>query len=327
MELLENYNEKCKKNGFPVARPLVFDMTGQPETFSDFNTPVHEITFYNPTTEIENKGKKQLALRVEPKSSEIDAHIVFFEEENGTWKALEKSPHLHLQDPFYIKNIHGYQILGGVEVFPHPTEPDSLSWKTVFYRYVDDICEIEKPFATGPGGMKDIRLIELLNGKIGIFTRPQGGKYGRGKIGYTEIDELADLTPEVINNAKIIGDQFAKDEWGGANDLYLLADGRIGVLGHIAHYDKDIKGQEMRKNYYAMAFVFDPDDRSVSDIKIIANAGDLEFCMDRKTNQLGNVLFSGGLKIEGEKAKLYAGVNDIHAVCLEIDNPFAFACS
>ncbi|MFD1908946.1 DUF1861 family protein [Paenibacillus rhizoplanae] len=61
-------------------------------------------------------------------------------------------------------------------------------------------------FTTGPNKMKDIRLVALADGRIGVFSRPRGsevkGQYGsESMIGFTVIDKLEDLTADVIENA------------------------------------------------------------------------------------------------------------------------------
>jgi len=96
--------------------------------------------------------------------------------------------------------------------------------------------------------MKDIRLVELKNGKIGVFTRPQGRRGRRGKIGFTTISSLENLTPRTLTKAQIIKGQFAKGEWGGVNQALILKNGKIGALGHIARYSKD----KQNRFYYAI---------------------------------------------------------------------------
>ena len=88
-------------------------------------------------------------------------------------------------DPFWAE-IKGELVFGGVEVFPHPTIPGAPGWRTNFYRGPSpDKLEY---FASGPDGMKDIRLIELPNESV--CSPPAGRSRGRGTIGYVEIDEL-----------------------------------------------------------------------------------------------------------------------------------------
>lgn len=322
-KLLIEYRKRCEARGYPKAAPILTnpndEICQRTVIASDSNDGVKgEITYYNPTGMIERNGKQHLALRVEPKACELDSHVIFFEKKEKMWEALEESPHLHLQDPFWVENVQGYHILGGVEVYTRKNSR-ALGYRTVFYRFERHLQEMAKPFAYGPKGMKDIRLIELANGKIAVFTRPQGGKNGPGRIGYIEIKKLEELTPRKINEAKIIENQFLAQEWGGVNDLHFLANGKIGVVGHIAHYEGRLK------NYYAMSFEFDPASGEAASMKIIADAHDIDFPVDRKFDNLGHVIFSGGMRLEGKRAKLYAGVNDIHAVCFDLANPFLSA--
>lgn len=60
--------------------------------------------------------------------------------------------------------------------------------------------------------MKDIRLLQLEKNQILVMTRPQGSIFvngkryeaGRGKIGYTILHSLNELTPEAILDATIL---------------------------------------------------------------------------------------------------------------------------
>ncbi len=205
--------------------------------------------------------------------------------------------------------------------------------------------------------MKDIRLIEISPGRIAVFTRPQGKIGGRGKIAYIEISSFDELEP-AIPRAEIIQNQFSDSDWGGANELHLLKNGRIGVLGHIAHFhpchcqDLDMSGDEAisritslqhhiarnddtekinRKSgyhvkirhYYAMAFCFDPEDKKASAMEILASARDFPV-MESKKPELGNIVFSGGLeRLPDGMARLYAGIGDVAAGCVTIPDPFS----
>lgn len=91
--------------------------------------------------------------------------------------------------------------------------------------------------------MKDIRLVELDDGEIGLFTRPQGlayrAKTGRiADVGFTVLPGLAYLSEQAIVEAPVLDGLFRADEWGGVNQAYMLKDGRIGVIGHIAYSDE-----------------------------------------------------------------------------------------
>jgi Protein of unknown function (DUF1861) len=276
-------------------------------------TGVGERDVYNISAPFEDEGELVIAGRVESRDSE-HSEVYFFVERDGKWTPREGAPVFALQDPF-VSKIHGHLVFGGVQIFPHPTIEGTLSWRTIFYRG-KNIASL-KEFAKGPDGMKDIRLVELKDGSIGVFTRPQGEKGGRGKIGFTRIASLDDLTAEVIENAPLLDNQFIDEEWGGVNELHLLANGLVGVLGHIAYLDK-----EGNRHYYPMVFVLNPDTMETSNIELIATRSHfLEG--PAKRPDLVDVVFSGGLirKKDGT-ADLYAGISDAEAQKITIVDPF-----
>ncbi|WP_221567153.1 DUF1861 family protein [Alkalihalobacillus sp. TS-13] len=276
-------------------------------------TGVGEKDVYNITSPFEDEGELVITGRVEGCDTE-HSDVAFFVEENGVWKPRKNTKTFALQDPFFTR-IAGELVFGGVEIFPHPTNEGALSWRTVFYRG-STINELER-FATGPNGMKDIRLIELESGKIGVFTRPQGEKGGRGKIGYTEIASLEELTPEIIDQAPLIDVHFIDEEWGGANEVHLLKNEKIGVLGHIAKFDE--KGD---RHYYPMVFIYEPDTNEISEMEIIATRADFPDG-PAKRDDLHDVLFSGGLvRLDNGQAELYAGVSDAEAHKAILPDPF-----
>ncbi len=268
---------------------------------------------YNITAPFEVKGETVIAGRVEARDSE-HSHVMFFHETDTVWTPIENTPVLELQDPF-VSFIHGQLVIGGVEIFPHPVNPGALGWRTVFYKggSLDQL----NPFAKGPDGMKDIRLVELENSRIGVFTRPQGEKGGRGRIGYTEISKLEELEPSVIDEAPLLDLPFHEDEWGGVNELHLLSEGEVGALGHIACFDE--KGD---RHYYAISFVFHPDTRACTRLKMIAQRSDF-LDSPAKRPDLQDVVFSGGLVRKNDgTARLYAGVADASAQYIYLNDPF-----
>lgn len=267
---------------------------------------------YNITAPFSSAGKTIVAGRVEPRCHEYSATI-FFEETDNIWSPVPDAPTFELQDPF-VTCIRGELIFGGVEI----TNVDGfLAWKTIFFRGPDIFNLTE--FFRGPTGMKDIRLCDLENGRIAVFTRPQGEIGGRGIIGYTEVNRLEDLTIDVIWQAGLLEGMFHPLDWGGVNEALLLANGEIGVLAHAAHYEND--DMTRARYYHATSFVFDPLRREFRDYKIIA-------CRDQfedgpaKEKFLTDVIFSSGLIRNHVKTILYAGVSDAEAHWIEIENPF-----
>lgn len=268
---------------------------------------------YNITAPFEDDGEMVIAGRVEGRNTEY-SEVIFFVCNNNVWEPRKNTRSFKLQDPFYTK-INGDLIFGGVEVWANENEPDRLYWRTAFYKG-KNINQLEL-FAKGPVGMKDIRLVELQDGRIGVFTRPQGDIGGRGQIGFTTINSIEELNPDVISNAELINKRFIEEEWGGSNEPRLLKNGFIGVLGHIACFDN-----EGNRHYYSTVFSLHPDTREISAMKIIATRANFEKS-DAKKPDLVDVIFSGGLvRLGNGIAALYAGVSDIEAHRILIPDPF-----
>lgn len=267
---------------------------------------------YNPTVPFDYNGRTLMIGRVEKRDSEKSQAVFFERLKDDTYAEVARMRRYDLQDPFITK-IGSMWVFGGVETFAHPDNPNNLWWRTKFYAG-DDLFNL-KTLTYGPNGMKDIRLVELANGKVGVFTRPQGDVGGRGKIGFTIIDKLEDLCVEVIQRAKLLR-QFDDEEWGGVNQPLLLDNGNIGVIGHIAKFSND-----GARHYYSIAFTLNPVDGSYSPMKIIAARKDF-LDGEAKRDDLVDVLFSAGIVEENEIIRLYVGVSDIEVQSIQIDNPF-----
>ncbi|MBK5215414.1 MAG: DUF1861 family protein [Candidatus Pacebacteria bacterium] len=300
VELLKNFENKTSLS------------PGEKLNFSGVNG----LDVYNISAPFQVGNKTFISGRVEERGDLAKSQVKFFEKNNDVWIPSKDTPTFPLEDGFITK-IEGELIAGGVEVYPVYTkiDPKGIGYRTVFYRG-QDLNSLKK-FTTGPNKMKDIRLVSLQNNNIGVFTRPQEGINNEGKIGYLEIKSLEDLNVENILGAKIIENQFAPGEWGGANELHPLADGKIGVLGHIAY--KDFKGD---KHYYAMSFIYDTKTNTSSPVEIIATRKNFPEGAAKKP-ELSDIIFSGGLvRYEDGTATLYAGLSDAEAGRIEIPDPF-----
>jgi len=268
---------------------------------------------YNISAPFEDEGELVIAGRVEERNSE-QSETYFFVKRDGIWLPRSGSPVLQLQDPFYTR-INDELIFGGVETFPHPQDSRRLAWRTVFYKGAN-VNEL-RPFFVGPDHMKDLRLVQTKNGDIGVFTRPQGEKGGRGKIGFTKVRSLNELTIDVVMEAPILEGQFLDDEWGGCNEIHLLSNGLLGILGHIARFDG-----AGNRHYYPMIFIYDPEKGVFSDMEIIAERADF-LSGPYKRPDLANVVFGGGLVRHPDgTADLYAGTSDAEAQKMTIEDPF-----
>lgn len=269
---------------------------------------------YNVTAPFLDEGEWVIAGRVEDRASERSS-IMFFVEKNGKWTPREGAPVFELQDPFFTF-VRGELVLGGVQVFFDPDDPHYVTtWRTVFYRGYR-VRELRE-FAQGPLTMKDVRLIDQQNGRIGVFTRPMPVGDARAMIGYAEISDLDELTEDLMANAEVLKGQFLKVEWGGANEVHLLNNGKLGVLGHVAWMDYG-----NIRHYYPMVFALDPATRAHTPLKMIATRS-LFPEGPAKRPDLEDVLFSGGLRRNGDgTATLYTGVSDAEAARIVIEDPF-----
>ncbi|MDR1789389.1 MAG: DUF1861 family protein [Opitutaceae bacterium] len=268
---------------------------------------------YNITAPFAANGRLLLAGRVEERSVERSS-VLFFEENNGVWRRAAGTPVFEgLQDPC-VAFINGEWVFGGVN-FP-VMSAGQPGWRMEFFR--GKTPDTLRHFLSGPDRMKDIRLAQLTDGRVGVFTRPQGTVGGRGKIGFLAADSLERITAPALVSAPLLAPQCVDDEWVGANEIHPLPGGVLGVLGHIAHFSAD-----GARHYCAMAFRFDPATRAAEPLRLIADRGFFP-PGPAKRPDLADVIFSGGLSRDGNgSALLYAGLGDCEAGWTEIPDPFA----
>ena len=268
---------------------------------------------YNISSPFEFAGKTFILGRVESRDSE-HSQACFFEAAGPARYVLNlEAPSFQLQDPFYTF-IEDQLVVGGVEVREKTSNPSEFEWRTVFYKGTD-VTNLER-FFEGPFGMKDLRIKGLNDGRILVLTRPQGEKGGRGNIGAVLLDCLDQLTVTAVDEAPLLEGQFIDEEWGGANEIHQLADDRLGVLGHIACFD-----EAGDRHYYAMTFELSLPDFAIRDVKLVAERQDF-LPGQAKRPDLEDVVFSGGILLNGQEATLYAGISDAEAQKLDLVNPF-----
>ena len=287
-------------------------------------TDVGNRDVYNPTV-LKIDGELVLAGRVESRDYPSDAYTAptetrfFTEVRKGVFTPLRDTPVFRLEDPSLMW-IGDEIIMGGVEVEWTPN--GKHEWFGVrfngywmrFYRG-RSLKDLE-PFAVGPKDMKDIRLVDLGERGVGIFTRPQGKEFGMGRIGWTTLRSLDELSPERIEDAHIFHNQFSKNSHGGVNAAYPLTDGTIGVLLHKARVAGTMR------HYEAATAVFDPDMLEWSPLRTIARRSDFPEA-PAKRPELTDVVFPGALLRENADTwTLYAGLSDAATGRRTIENPF-----
>lgn len=270
-----------------------------------------KLDVYNITAPFELNGSTYIAGRLHARDSRYYSSIVFFKQSGKKWLAEEKAIQ-NLEDPFIAK-IHGKTIFGGVRLYKD-RDHNLINLVTLFFemKSLEDL----KLLAKGPPKMKDIRLVGLKKGKVGVFTRPQGEIGGRGQIGYITLNSIDDLNAGYIIEAPIIPLLFNPYEWGGVDDAHLVGS-QILVLGHRAYWDNIFK----LRRYRAWMFNIDSKSFKYTDLGIVAAREDFPKSPAR-SKELRDVFFPGGLKkFKDGWCKIYGGINDVSAGVITIPDP------
>ena len=117
----------------------------------------------------ENPAQVLIAGRVEARDSERSTIRFFTQTPSGQWLLVPGLPAFDLQDPF-VTHLGGVLHLGGVEILE---DPEGLPGNPFRYRTVIMACPTlrsARRVFTGPWGMKDIRLVDTGDGRLGVFT-------------------------------------------------------------------------------------------------------------------------------------------------------------
>jgi hypothetical protein len=272
---------------------------------------VGDLDVYNPSRDFLFQGRHYLAGRVEPRDSELSKVVIFRKKAPYIYEATDVSLP-NLQDPS-VAFLGGKILLGGTEIVPDETGKIT-SWRTVFYEGAD-FASLQKVLLA-PLKMKDVRVFENQK-SFDVFSRPQGGVAGPGKIGFAIASSLKAITPEFIEQAPLIDDLFGPKAWGGVNQVHRLKNGWLGLLGHAAFMSEgDVR------HYYGMTFAFNPKTRERTPYKIIAERLDFPGG-PAKRSDLADVIFVGGVVRRPDGlATLYAGLSDARSALALIDDPF-----
>ncbi|MEI8083382.1 MAG: DUF1861 family protein, partial [Actinomycetes bacterium] len=134
--------------------------------------------------------------------------------------------------------------------------------------------------------------------------------------GFAVADSLEKVTTALIAGVPPIAGMFVAAEWGGVNDAVPLDGSRLGVLGHIACYD-----DARNRHYYPMAFVLDADDMSWTPPVLLFERSDLG-PGESKRPDLSDVVFPGGMQLDGESLEIFCGAGDAEAHRVVVRSPF-----
>lgn len=267
-----------------------------------FNIPEGQDA-YNITTPFDSHGCRYIAARVEPREDELGSKAIFFQQNGEEWVVDPEVRQYPLQDPF-VQKVNGELLFGGNEVWKSGEE---VYWRVVFFRGRN--IQGLRLFARGPVGVKGIRLVELQDGRIGLSKRVDG------KIIFSVIQDLEGL-PQALKPPNIrrgiVLDLFKDGYFGNVNEMCLLPDGKVGVIGHIARVENG------HKIYHAMAFILNPARGEHTKPEIILRRSDFP-AGDAKSAELKEVVYPAGLVGQ----ELYVGASDAEAWLIRLNtDPF-----
>ncbi len=282
------------------------------------NQRTHEISFpsmdgkdvYNISSPFVHDGKEYILGRIESRDSELSEVGIFARTGEYAYHELIKRIPL-LQDPFHTLIDSGLVIGGtGIEI---DNDKRIISWATTFFT-LKELNRLDE-FFTAPPRMKDVRMFQ--DDMLHVFTRPQGNKAKKGRIGYVSIASVKNLSRELLENASLFDTQFDAESWGGVNQVLKLKNGMLGILGHVA-----TMSEGDNRHYYGMTFAFDGKTGFLTDMKIICEREDFPKDVAKRPD-LADVVFPGGIiRHPGGRATLYAGLSDVKAALMEMDDPF-----
>lgn len=301
--------KSCKELRLEMERPQV---TAEKICFKG----VEGNDVYNTTPDFTWDGEHWIIGRVEPRDSEISCVRIFRRISSNIYEAAYPEVVFErFQDPFVTK-VGDEIVVGGIQIDTNPLDTyDIINWRTCFFRgkHLDSL----RLFACAPNRMKDVRLAEMQDGRIALFTRPIVGNPEKGRIGFTVVDSLDQVTEKAMETAPISYTHFTPMEWGGVNEIHPLPDGKLGILGHISCRD------ELGLHYHVMTFIHDPLTNTHTPIKMLLTR-DMLPAGEYKRPELQDVLFAGGLARHSDHtATLYTGVSDCETWCVVIADPFA----
>lgn len=277
---------------------------------------------YNTSIPFNWEGNEYLFGRVERRSEWARSWVRLFENSGkDDWTLVPDSMIWQLEDP-YIARVNGQIVLGGTHVRFKTGVIDT--YYGYFYRGTDlnDLYY----FTTGPETMKDIRLVQLVDGRIGVFSRPRNEEIKKmfgaeSQIGFAVIPDLDHLTADVIESAPYIPGLFAEGEWGGCNQAYLLDSGKIGVIGHKC-LTQPGDGRVTINVYLNIAFVLEPGVHEALDVHIVGTRSCYPAGPAKKPELVDCAFTSGIVMRDDGNVDLYSGIGDTQEGRIVVPYPF-----
>jgi hypothetical protein len=197
---------------------------------------------YNPAVIQTPTGETIIAARIEDVNSYwlnptlYDPHITFFNRRGDCLEPIVDAPIFYqYEDPFvtWITENNMRQILFGAVKLDFSSSIPTIA---TYFFLAPNIFELNesKPVAIIKG-MKDIRVCQIEDGQLAVFTRPTEGIAFPGRIGFTRINKIEQLEVAALN-APLLRFDISQEIKMGANEACLIND-TIHVMCHQATTD------------------------------------------------------------------------------------------
>lgn len=188
-------------------------------------------------------------------------------------------------------------LLSYVDPKPKPDKPNEVDTFCTRFWCGPDLASLEH-IADGPEWMKDIRIGNgqgPLGTELDVYGRPQP-EPDSGNITYTSIDDIYQLTAEVIANAPFIDEKLlpiGSGMWGGVNDVVRRRNGVNLLLAHRAWRDGP---GGIARHYQSVMYEHNTRTNRIIDLGVFATASMFPDgkVKDDLVADLSDVVFTGG---------------------------------
>lgn len=254
--------------------------------------------------------------------------VVYFARPNGKHWAVDEhiQPFDMMEDPFFFTAKSGTQtelIFGGVKI---RREGHKVIPQTMFFRGPSVETLDRTPFAV-IDDMKDIRLVQLPDGRFLLMRRPWGGEYGRGRITLHLLPDLDALhaAKQDLPTLATLDDCGKAADWVGINEAHILTgkdkETYVGLLGHVAYQDST------GKHYAACTYTLKLKDILNKQVpQICPHIITVRSCFidaPAKMKGLRDVVFPGHIEqLDKDRYRLWAGLSDTRIGTIEVTHPF-----
>lgn len=240
------------------------------------------------------------------KDSNQFSKLVLLKKDTGFLYHVEEDLNIFNVNYPHLAMIHNQYVLEGVLRIDENNKQSCL--------YVGPNLKSLELKVVFPPFIKSVRVFEYSN-KIHAFYTVSGQNYGTGKIAHAAYNSFDEMKQSSFNNIQVFSNHFISGESGGINDIHILQNGLIGIVGHITYTDS-----YDTEHSYPCAFAFNIDNNKSTKLKIILEKSSLNLSSTKKyfTDKIHT---SGLIRRANNRASLYIET-DQKIYSIIFDDPF-----